>query len=103
MAKETVFGRLKSMKRTFKSSFMEEKKQPHKVSIRFFNDKEVRAAWDNDGNRWLFSIVDVIAVITESANPRNYCKVMKHRLSKDGNELVTRCNQLKLVAQQGWY
>lgn len=80
---------------------MEEMNQPHKVSIRFFNDKEVRAAWDNDSNRWLFSVVDVIAVLTESANPRNYWKVMKHRLSKDGNELVTRCNQLKLVANDG--
>lgn len=80
---------------------MEEMNQPHKVSIRFFNDKEVRAAWDNEGNRWLFSVVDVIAVLTESANPRNYWKVMKYRLSKEGDELVTRCNQLKLVANDG--
>ena len=63
-----------------------------------FNDKEVRAAWDYDGNRWLFSVVDVIAVLTDSKNPRNYWKVMKHRLAKSGNELVTRCNQLKLVS-----
>lgn len=72
-----------------------------KVSIRFFNNKEVRAAWDNDGNRWLFSVVDVIAVLTESKNPRNYWKVMKHRLTQEGNELVTHCNQLKLVAADG--
>ncbi len=80
---------------------MEEFNQPSKISIRFFNDKEVRAAWDYDGNRWLFSVVDVIAVLTESKNPRNYWKVMKHRLAKAGSELVTHCNQLKLVAADG--
>ena len=80
---------------------MEQNNQQHKISIRFFNDKEVRAAWDYDGNRWLFSVVDVIAVLTDSKNPRNYWKVMKHRLTKSGNELVTRSNQLKLVASDG--
>lgn len=80
---------------------MEPTVKPQKVSIRFFNNKEVRAAWDNDGNRWLFSVVDVIAVLTESKNPRNYWKVMKHRLTQEGNELVTRCNQLRLVAADG--
>ncbi len=80
---------------------MEEDDKQHKISIRFFNDKEVRAAWDDTGNRWLFSVADVIAVLTESKNPRNYWKVMKHRLAKEGNELVTRCNQLKLVAADG--
>ena len=68
----------------------------NKISIRFFNDQEVRAAWDYDSNRWLFSVVDVIAVLTDSKNPRNYWKVLKHRLTKAGNELVTNCNQLKL-------
>ena len=72
-----------------------------KISIRFFNDQEVRAAWDYDSNRWLFSVVDVIAVLTDSKNPRNYWKVLKHRLTKAGNELVTNCNQLKLVASDG--
>ena len=80
---------------------MKENNQQQKISIRFFNDKEVRAAWDYDGNRWLFSIVDVIAILTESKNPRNYWKVLKHRLTKVGNELVTNCNQLKLVALDG--
>ena len=73
----------------------------NKISIRFFNDQEVRAAWDYDGNRWLFSVVDVIAVLTDSKNPRTYWKVLKHRLTKAGNELVTNCNQLKLVASDG--
>ena len=73
----------------------------NKISIRFFNDQEVRAAWDYDCNRWLFSVVDVIAVLTDSKNPRNYWKVLKHRLTKAGNELVTNCNQLKMVAADG--
>ena len=73
----------------------------NKISIRFVNDQEVRAAWDYDSNRWLFSVVDVIAVLTDSKNPRNYWKVLKHRLTKAGNELVTNCNQLKLVASDG--
>ena len=73
----------------------------NKISIRFFNDQEVRAAWDYDSNRWLFSVVDVIAVLSDSKNPRNYWKVLKHRLTKAGNELVTNCNQLKLVASDG--
>ena len=73
----------------------------NKISIRFFNDQEVRAAWDYDSNRWLFSVVDVIEVLTDSKNPRNYWKVLKHRLTKAGNELVTNCNQLKLVASDG--
>lgn len=77
---------------------MKQNNQQQKISIRFFNNKEVRAAWDYDGNRWLFSVVDVIAVLTESTNPRNYWKVMKHRLSQKGIELVTKCNQLKLAA-----
>lgn len=84
-----------------KFSFIEQNNQQQKISIRFFNDKEVRAAWDYDRNRWLFSVVDVIAVFTDSKNPRNYWKVMKYRLAKNGNELVTRCNQLKLVASDG--
>ena len=73
----------------------------NKISIRFFNDQEVRVAWDYGGNRWLFSVVDVIAVLTDSKNPRNYWKVLKRRLTKTGNELVTNCNQLKMVAADG--
>lgn len=73
----------------------------NKISIRFFKDREVRASWDDTNSRWLFSVVDVIAILTDSKNPSNYWKVMKHRLSKSGNELVTKCNQLKMVASDG--
>lgn len=73
----------------------------NKISIRFFNDREVRAAWDDNNSRWLFSVVDVIAILTDSKNPSNYWKVMKHRLNKAGSQLVTKCNQLKMVATDG--
>ena len=80
---------------------MKAENRQNKISIRFFNDQEVRAAWDYDGNRWLFSVVDVISVLTDSKNPRNYWKVLKHRLTKAGNVLVTNCNQLKMIAADG--
>ncbi len=73
----------------------------NKISIRFFNDKEVRAAWDDVQQCWLFSVVDVIGAITGSIDPRNYWKVLKHRLSKEGNQLVTKCNQLKMPGADG--
>lgn len=64
-------------------------------AIKIFEEKKVRMVWDTDKEEWYFSIVDVIAVLTDSPNPRNYWKVLKHRLIKEGNELVTNCNQLK--------
>lgn len=70
-------------------------------AVKLFESKKVRTIWDDNDNRWLFSVVDVIAALTESKNPRNYWKVMKYRLAKEKNELVTRCNQLKLVATDG--
>ena len=48
----------------------------NKISIRFFKDREVRASWDETNSRWLFSVVDVIAILTDSKNPSNYWKVM---------------------------
>lgn len=69
-----------------------------KISIRFFNDREVRAAWDDTANQWMFSNADIVGVLTESANPRKYWSVLKNRLKKSHPELVTNCNQLKLTA-----
>ena len=57
--------------------------------------------WDDEKEQWYFSIIDVCAVLTDSPNPRNYWKVLKHRLVKEGNETVTNCNQLKLRADDG--
>ena len=63
-------------------------------AIKVFEEKKVRTVWDSDKEEWYFSIVDVVAVLTDSPNPRNYWKVLKHRLVKEGNESVTNCNQL---------
>lgn len=72
-----------------------------KVSIRFFNNREVRAAWDDSANQWLFSIADIVGVLTESVNPRKYWSVLKTRLKKEGSELPTNCSQLKLKSADG--
>ena len=72
-----------------------------KQSIRFYNDREVRAIWDEKKNQWFFSAVDIVFAITESPNPRKYWSVLKTRLKKDGNELTTFCSQLKLTAADG--
>ena len=64
-------------------------------NIKIFETKRVRTLWDEEKEQWYFSIVDVIAVLTDSPNPNNYWKVMKHRLIKEGSQLVTNCNQLK--------
>ena len=66
-----------------------------------FENIPVRRAWDEDKERWYFAVVDIIKVLTESANPSNYWKVLKNRLKKEGSELVTNCNQLKLKAKDG--
>ena len=66
-----------------------------------FEQRKVRTIWDDQEEKWYFSIVDVCAVLTDSPNPRNYWKVLKHRLIKEGNETVTNCNQLKLLAEDG--
>ncbi|MFI3257121.1 MAG: Fic family protein [Spirochaetales bacterium] len=72
-----------------------------KISIRFFNDTEVRAIWSAEKNTWYFSVVDIVGILSNSKNPRNYWKVLKSRLKKEKNELVTNCNQLKLIANDG--
>ena len=66
-----------------------------KQAIQLFEEKRVRTAWDTDAEKWWFSIIDCIAVLTESPDPRNYWKVLKHRLKAKGNETVTNCNRLK--------
>ena len=72
-----------------------------KQAIQLFQERKVRTAWDDQEEKWYFSIVDVCAVLTDSPNPRNYWKVLKHRLLKEGNQTVTNCNQLKLRAEDG--
>ena len=75
-----------------------------KVSIRFYKDHEVRAVWSEEDNKWFFSVLDVIGAINEQpdyAKTRNYWKYLKTKLRKEGNELVSATNQLKLRAADG--
>ena len=69
--------------------------------IKVFENKKVRTAWNEETEDWYFSVIDVIEILTESENPRDYWKVLKHRLAKEGSEVVTNCNQLKLPAADG--
>ena len=72
-----------------------------KDAVKIFEGREVRSVWDAQAEKWYISIIDVIEVLTDSADPRNYWKVLKHRLTAEGNETVTNCNQLKLRATDG--
>ena len=65
--------------------------------------EQIRRHFDEKTGKWYFSIVDVIGILTESSDPRNYWKVLKNRLNKTHNELVTKCNQLKMRAKDGKY
>jgi hypothetical protein len=69
--------------------------------IKLFEQKQVRSVWDEKAEKWWFSVVDVISILTDSPNPRNYWKVLKHRLDKEGSQLVTTCNQLKMKSADG--
>ena len=74
------------------------------MDIKLFEHKEVRSVWDEEQEKWYFSIIDVIEILTEQPNyqgARNYWKVLKSRLLKEGNETVTNCNRLKMRAEDG--
>ena len=73
-------------------------------ALQLFEEKKIRSVWDDKEEKWYFSIVDVCAVLTEqpdAEHARNYWKVLKHRLIKEGNQTVTTCNRLKLCAADG--
>lgn len=75
-----------------------------KISIRFFDDKEVRAVWDDEKSKWWFSVFDIIGVLRDEddyTKNRNYWKYLKAKLKKENNELVSTTNQLKLIAADG--
>jgi len=69
--------------------------------IKLFESKKVRTHWDGENEKWYFSIVDIIGILTESENPQVYWRVMKKRLLDEGNETVTKCNALKMEASDG--
>ena len=72
-----------------------------KESIRLFEERKVRAIWDDEQEEWYFSIVDVISILTDSPYPRKYWSVLKTRLKREGSELTTNCSQLKMQAADG--
>ena len=75
-----------------------------KNKIKLFEEKQVRAVWDEEAEKWWFSIIDVIAVLTEQQDEltaRKYWNKLKQRLKEEGNETVTNCHQLKLLAKDG--
>lgn len=75
-----------------------------KISIRFFDDREVRAIWDEENNKWWFSVLDIVAVLTSQddyTKTRNYWKYLKAKLKKEGNELGSDTTQLKLKSPDG--
>ena len=73
------------------------------TAIKLFEEQKVRVEWNEAEEKWYFSIVDVVAILTDTPyqQARNYWKVLKHRLSQEGNESVTNCNQLKMRAADG--
>jgi hypothetical protein len=71
------------------------------TAIKLFEQKQVRSVWDDEKEKWYFSIVDVVGCLTDSPNPNNYWKVLKHRLLNEGSQLVTNCNQLKMQSVDG--
>ena len=75
-----------------------------KNKIQLFEEKKVRTVWDDETVEWYFSVVDVVEILTDQPShqgARNYWKVLKIRLLKEGNETVTNCNRLKLEAEDG--
>lgn len=70
-------------------------------AIQLFENKQVRVVWDAEKEKYYFSVVDVVQVLTESSNPQTYWRVLKKRLRDEGNESVTNCNTLKLPAADG--
>jgi hypothetical protein len=69
--------------------------------IKLFEDKKIRIVWNEEQEKYYFSVVDIVQVLTDSADARTYWKVLKNRLIKEGNQTVTNCNQLKLLAADG--
>ena len=72
-----------------------------KEAIKLFEERKVRTISDDTHKKWYFSIVDVVAILTDSSNPQTYWRVLKKRLKEEGNETVTNCNALKLKAADG--
>ena len=71
------------------------------TAIKLFNEKQIRTHWDNEQEKWYFSIVDVVGILSESVDPQAYWRKLKQRLKEEGNETVTNCHALKMQAADG--
>ena len=71
------------------------------TAIKLFNDKQIRTHWDDEQEKWFFSIVDVVGTLSESVDPQSYWRKLKQRLKEEGNETVTNCHALKMTAADG--
>jgi len=71
------------------------------TAIKIFDEKKIRTHWDDDQEKWYFSIVDVVGVLSESIDPQSYWRKLKQRLKEEGNETVTNCHALKMIAADG--
>ena len=71
--------------------------------LKVFESKQIRTLWNAEEEEWYFSVVEVVAVLTDSPEPRKYWSVLKTRLKKEGSELTTNCSQLKMQAADGKY
>lgn len=69
--------------------------------IKLFENKQVRTLWNAEEEEWYFSVVDIVAILTDSPNPRKYWSVLKTRLKKENSELATNCSQLKMLSSDG--
>lgn len=70
-------------------------------SIKVFENRQIRTKWDEESGKWYFSIVDTVAILTDSPNPRKYWSVLKTRLRREGSQLTTNCSQLKMRSADG--
>ena len=71
------------------------------TAIKLFNDKQIRTHWDDENEKWYFSIIDVVGALSESIDPQSYWRKLKQRLKEEGNETVTNCHSLKMKAADG--
>jgi prophage antirepressor-like protein len=76
-------------------------KKEQSTSIKLFEDRNVRMLWDEEAEKWWFSVIDVVGILAQSDNPRKYWSVLKTRLNAEGSQLATNCSQLKLMSPDG--
>lgn len=81
--------------------YLKTKLMTKQQALKLFEERRVRTVWDDEQEKWYFSIVDVVAILTDSPNPGKYWSVLKTRMKKEGSQLATDCSQLKMQAADG--